>query len=48
MGGPCQRRGIRGIEYGGKPHILDWMGILKEVGDGDESKYITREVILHW
>ena len=35
------RRGLRGIEYGGKPHLLDLMNNLKEVWDGDDRKYIN-------
>ena len=38
-----QKRGCRGVNYGGKPHILDCMEMLKTVWDGD--KYVSQESI---
>ena len=38
-----QRRGCRGVKYGGKPHILDCMEMLKTIWDGE--KYTSTESI---
>lgn len=38
-----QKRGCRGVKYGGKPHILDCMEMLKTVWDGE--KYVSTESI---
>ena len=42
----CAPRGCKGLTYGGKPHILDAINVLKQIwGDDAESsiKYATRE-----
>jgi len=38
-----QKRGCRGVKYGGKPHVLDCMEMLKTVWDGE--KYVSTESI---
>ena len=38
-----QKRGCKGVSYGGKPHLLDCMEMLKRVWDGD--KYVSNESI---
>ena len=41
-----QKRGHKGIQYGGKPHILDCiMTMLKQVWDGGEGRYVSTESI---
>ena len=40
-----QRRGQRGIQHGGKPHILDCMEMLKQIWDGDDGKYVSIDSI---
>eukprot|EP00978_Attheya_sp_CCMP212_P044514 scaffold312923_cov43-Attheya_sp.AAC.1 len=34
-----QRRGCKGVDFGGKPHLLDAMRILKSIWEEDEGKY---------
>ena len=38
-----QGRGFSGIEYGGKPHLLDFMMILQSVFNGDDGKYVSND-----
>ena len=40
-----QPRGCRGLDYGGKPHLLDAMNILLQIWDGD-NKYSHSDAIL--
>jgi len=41
-----QRRGQKGIQYGGKPHILDCMTMIKHIWNGDVGgKYVSTESI---
>ena len=40
-----QRRGCRGLQHGGKPHILDCMVMLKDVWGGTSGRYVTNESI---
>ena len=40
-----QKKGQRGIQYGGKPHILDCMTMIKQVWDGVDERYISTESI---
>ena len=40
-----QRAGCRGVEYGGKPHILDAMLMVDEIWRGQTGKYISDESI---
>ena len=40
-----QKRGCRGLQHGGKPHILDCMVMLKHVWGGRSDRYITSEGI---
>ena len=34
-------RGYGGIEYGGKPHLLEFMMMLQKVWNGDYGKYVS-------
>ena len=34
-----QKRGCKGVDFGGKPHLLDAMRILKYIWEDDEGKY---------
>lgn len=40
-----QRRGCRGVQHGGKPHILDCMFMLKDVWGGRTGRYVSTESI---
>ena len=40
-----QKKGQKGIQYGGKPHILDCMTMIKQVWDGGDGRYISSESI---
>ena len=37
------QHGCKGIEFGGKPHILDCMNILIDIWDGKIGKYVSRD-----
>ena len=37
-----QKRGCKGIDFGGKPIILDAMLILKTIWDGDGTRTVTK------
>ena len=40
-----QKRGCKGVHYGGKPHILDCMEMLVKVWEGKDGKYVSDESI---
>lgn len=42
--GAAQQNGLKGLDYAGKPHVLDVMKILKELWEGD--KYVSRDGII--
>ena len=40
-----QKPGQKGIQYGGKPHILDCMTMMKQIWNGEDGKYVSTESI---
>ena len=40
-----QKRGCKGIHYGGKPHVLDCMEMLAKIWEGKDGKYVSDESI---
>eukprot|EP00957_Ditylum_brightwellii_P019005 1430537-Ditylum_brightwellii.AAC.1 len=40
-----QRRGCKGVHFGGKPHVLDCMEMLKKVWEGKDGKYVSDESV---
>ena len=42
-----RRRGQKGIEVGGKPHLLDCMIMIKYIWDGIYGRYVSTEGIHH-
>ena len=40
-----QRNGCKGIDFGGKPHILDAMEMVSAIWNAEDGRYITQEGI---
>ena len=40
-----QRPGLKGLDFGGKPHLLDCMLILRKVWENASGMYVTKECI---